>query len=311
MGYPFIKARWFTATNGRQIDWIVVHDMEAPETAATAENVARMFATTARQASAHYNVDNDSIVQSVLDKDVAYHAPGANAKGIGIEHAGYASQRPENWDDAYSRAMLARSAVLVRELTTKYGIPVQFVDAAGLRAGKRGITTHAEVSKAWGKTDHTDPGPHFPMGAYLQAIRGTTPIDVPPQKEGVFVVNRPPVALMPHPQGYWEVTDDGGVFTFGQAPFFGSTGGIKLNSPIVDAVPTQDFGGYWLVAADGGVFAFGNAKFLGSAGGTALNKPIKSMAVSADGQGYYLMAEDGGIFGFGSARYLGRVEYSG
>jgi hypothetical protein len=33
--------------------------------------------------------------------------------------------------------------------------------------------------------------------------------------------------------GYWEVASDGGIFTFGDAPFVGSTGGIVLNRPIV------------------------------------------------------------------------------
>ncbi len=34
-------------------------------------------------------------------------------------------------------------------------------------------------------------------------------------------------------QGYWMVASDGGVFTYGDAHFFGSTGNIHLNRPIV------------------------------------------------------------------------------
>ena len=34
-------------------------------------------------------------------------------------------------------------------------------------------------------------------------------------------------------QGYWLVASDGGIFTFGNATFYGSTGGIPLNQPIV------------------------------------------------------------------------------
>jgi hypothetical protein len=33
--------------------------------------------------------------------------------------------------------------------------------------------------------------------------------------------------------GYWLVASDGGVFTFGDAAFFGSTGGMALREPIV------------------------------------------------------------------------------
>jgi len=33
--------------------------------------------------------------------------------------------------------------------------------------------------------------------------------------------------------GYWLVASDGGIFAFGDAHFFGSTGSIHLNKPIV------------------------------------------------------------------------------
>ena len=66
--------------------------------------------------------------------------------------------------------------------------------------------------------------------------------------------------------GYWLVASDGGVFAFGDARFYGSTGSIRLNRPVVGMAATPDGGGYWLVASDGGVFAFGDARFYGSTG---------------------------------------------
>ena len=33
--------------------------------------------------------------------------------------------------------------------------------------------------------------------------------------------------------GYWLSATDGGIFSFGDAQFYGSTGNIKLNQPIV------------------------------------------------------------------------------
>ncbi len=50
--------------------------------------------------------------------------------------------------------------------------------------------------------------------------------------------------------GWWPPT--AGIFSFGDAPFFGSTGAIHLNKPIVAMTTTPDGGGYWLVASDGG-----------------------------------------------------------
>ena len=40
--------------------------------------------------------------------------------------------------------------------------------------------------------------------------------------------------------GYWMVATDGGIFAFGDAKFFGSTGAIHLNKPIVGMAATPD-----------------------------------------------------------------------
>jgi hypothetical protein len=105
--------------------------------------------------------------------------------------------------------------------------------------------------------------------------------------------------------GYWLAAADGGIFAFGGAGFFGSTGSIRLNQPIVALAATTTGRGYWLVARDGGVFAFGDAGFFGSTGSIRLNQPIVGMAASPSGRGYWLAAADGGIFAFGDARFLG------
>ncbi len=105
--------------------------------------------------------------------------------------------------------------------------------------------------------------------------------------------------------GYWLTASDGGVFAFGDAGFYGSTGAMALNRPIVGMAATPDDSGYWLVASDGGVFAFGDAGFYGSTGGIALNKPIVGMVPTPGGGGYWLVASDGGIFAFGDAGFYG------
>ena len=79
-------------------------------------------------------------------------------------------------------------------------------------------------------------------------------------------------------RGYWLTASDGGIFTFGDGRFYGSTGGAHLNRPIVGMAATPDGKGYWLVAADGGIFSFGDAAFYGSTGSLRLNRPIVGMA---------------------------------
>jgi len=105
--------------------------------------------------------------------------------------------------------------------------------------------------------------------------------------------------------GYWVDAADGGVFSFGNAQFYGSTGGMHLNEPVVGMASTHDAGGYWEVASDGGVFSFGDAGFYGSTGAMHLNQPVVGMAVTPDGGGYWLVASDGGIFAFGDAGFYG------
>src|SRR5271166_1030765 len=105
--------------------------------------------------------------------------------------------------------------------------------------------------------------------------------------------------------GYYEVGSDGGVYAFGSAQFYGSTGGMTLNKPVVGMAVTPDGGGYWLVASDGGIFSYGDAQFYGSTGGMTLNKPVVGMAPTPNGGGYWLVASDGGIFSFGDALFYG------
>lgn len=105
--------------------------------------------------------------------------------------------------------------------------------------------------------------------------------------------------------GAWAVAADGGVFTSGDALFCRSTGGIRLNQPIVGISSIPSRNGYRFVAADGGVFTFGHATYHGSTGGIRLNQPIVGMASTPTGDGYWLVARDGGIFSFGDAVFHG------
>lgn len=171
MAYPFVESPHVTRTGGRRIDLIVIHTMEMDEKGETAENCAQWFRNPTAKCSAHYCVDADSIVQCVRDEDVAWAAPGANSDGIQIEHAGRAKQTGREWNDAYSTAMLDRSAALVADLCRRYKIPVTWLYAADLKAGKRGITTHKAVSDAFKRSTHWDPGTGFPVEAYLALVR--------------------------------------------------------------------------------------------------------------------------------------------
>jgi hypothetical protein len=104
--------------------------------------------------------------------------------------------------------------------------------------------------------------------------------------------------------GYYTYDAIGAVYTFGDAPGYGS---IKsgLTAPVVGLQTTADFGGYWLASADGKVFPLGDAARYGDASSFHLNNPIVTIATTVDGSGYWLVATDGGIFSFGNAQFFG------
>lgn len=172
----FLEAKNYTrgrTSGGRTVPirLMVIHDMEIPESGTTAESCARMFATTTRNASAHYNIDCNTIVQSVRDGDTAYAAPGCNFDGLHFEHAGYASQGKREWLDEYGAAMLRISARLVAKKCRRYGVPPVHLTDEELAAGKRGIVGHYQVSRVYKRSTHTDPGPGFPWDTYMKMVK--------------------------------------------------------------------------------------------------------------------------------------------
>jgi hypothetical protein len=82
--------------------------------------------------------------------------------------------------------------------------------------------------------------------------------------------------MVPTPDGagYWLVASDGGIFAYGDAQFYGSTGSIHLAQPIVGMAGMPDGGGYWFTAADGGLFNYGSAPFYGSGAGQGLGTVV-------------------------------------
>ena len=173
-----IQAKNFTPANRfTGIDLIVIHSMEFPEKPRAARQVAEWFADKgapkypAPKASAHYCIDNLEVIQCVLEKDIAWHAPGANHNGIGLEHAGYARQTEAEWKDDYSVAMLMLSAKLAAEISIRYAIQPVWLSPDDLKAKKRGFTSHANVTLAFQKSGHMDPGPNFPVQWYLDMVK--------------------------------------------------------------------------------------------------------------------------------------------
>ena len=161
----------------RRLRVIVIHTMETPETTGRALWCARWFAGLegpAPVASAHACIDDRSVIRCLPASDTAFAAPGANADGYQIEHAGYMRQSAADWADAFSSKQLALSAAHAREIALANSIPFVHLTNEELAAEKSGFIGHDQASSVYKQSDHTDPGPAFPWDHYLAMVRQTS-----------------------------------------------------------------------------------------------------------------------------------------
>jgi subtilisin family serine protease len=190
---------------------------------------------------------------------------------------------------------------------TSFATPIVSAAAALVRAANPGLTAQQVAARLMSTADSVPgTGVDFASGEVNVGRAVAGPASGPLQAvPGAAQISATAIANGPTGKGYWLVASDGGIFSYGNATFLGSTGGIPLNKPIVGLAATPTGKGYWLVASDGGIFAFGDAGFFGSTGNLKLNRPIVDLAPSPDGDGYWMVASDGGVFAFGGSAFYG------
>jgi N-acetylmuramoyl-L-alanine amidase CwlA len=152
---PFIAARWHGGSQTPKL--IVLHSTVGPTRTGSAKSVAEFFARGEHVASAHYVVDEGTKFQCVHDHTVAYHC-GFNQDSIGVEMCDFPSQDKRRWDDGAHRHLELRTARLVAKLCLAYNIRPYYVGVLGLKLGVKGVTTHNNMSLAFKKSTHWDPG---------------------------------------------------------------------------------------------------------------------------------------------------------
>jgi hypothetical protein len=150
-----------------QIRFIVLHATESA--ANTAEAVARYFTSSGAGGSAHLVVDDDECFRCLPDLIVPWGAPPLNTAGYHIEHCGYTAWKAADW--AQHVRTLERSAFKAFLRCRLYDIPPRRLTDAELAARKPGITTHAQVSRVFRKSTHTDPGSGFPLAWYVDRVK--------------------------------------------------------------------------------------------------------------------------------------------
>lgn len=149
MSIPFKQCNERNYRKGREfaIHWICLHFTSG--NGDTAQNNADYFAREGGlNASAHYFVDTERIVQSVKDSDTAWHCGRErggsyyndcrNANSIGIEMCSVV----RNGVYAIPEETMKRAAKLTRELMVKYHIPVS-------RVCRHYDVTHKDCPEPW------------------------------------------------------------------------------------------------------------------------------------------------------------------
>ncbi len=167
--YP--RAEWYPAARGNyknsereregspNINMIVVHTVEGPVSSGIST-----FQNPNSGVSAHYIVgDLGRVVQCVRHEDVGWHAGHlpTNRHCIGIEHGGKSAERA-----TWTREKMRASARLAAYCSKQHSIPLD----------RKHIIGHNEVPGCpnpggGGISCHTDPGPHFRWGEYMDLIK--------------------------------------------------------------------------------------------------------------------------------------------
>lgn len=146
---------------------ITVHSTEGSGTARDEANYAR---SRTDGTSSHYYVDSRETVQSL---DTAYGANHvgtgwANAHLISVEFCGRSAWSTSTWMRSIDWDAVA--SVLAADCR-EWGIPASWLTVNGLASHHKGLCTHDDCRRAFGGTDHTDPGPGFPKAHLLSLVK--------------------------------------------------------------------------------------------------------------------------------------------
>ena len=146
---------------------VVIHDTEG----GSAKGIAHYFANPPNKdvGSTHLVIDDVSCYRTLADNVIPWAAPPCNTNGFHIELCGYAKWTALIW--ASHRAMLNRAAYKTALHCKKFGIPPYYIGASDLKAGKTGVTTHAQITKAFHVSDHSDPGAFWPRWWFMRRVR--------------------------------------------------------------------------------------------------------------------------------------------
>lgn len=159
---------------------VVVHTYECPR----GDDVEERAAWQDRSRTGSYNilVGTRRRLRANDDNYIPWAAfPTGNRIGLHLCILAYAAESRNRWLEYDHQLTLA--AEVAADWCTRYNIPPVKLTAAEVRAGKRGICGHGEISGAFHESDHTDPGPGFPWDVFIQKVKTIMAGDTKPKPE--------------------------------------------------------------------------------------------------------------------------------
>lgn len=149
--------------------YFVIHDSEGPD--GSSEGLLRFMgnpATETNVASYHAVTREDGSYTQILDPQWApYSAPPLNDYAMHVCMPGKAAQTREQWLDPISSKYIEGVVAFIKDWCFELDIPKEYLTvpqliANGIEGLHGGYTSHDNVSDAWHKSSHYDPGSEFP-----------------------------------------------------------------------------------------------------------------------------------------------------
>jgi len=171
-GFRFVQAAGnYTDRDGLHFG-VAIH-----ATANTASDEAESSYASHREdgTSAHAYVDGDSLTQALDTDRKAGHAGSAygNENAIAIEFTGLNSWSRDKWLASIAWGEVGRWIAYILKNDPDYrGFQIRRASVAEMKANPlvKAFYGHDDMRRAWGGTDHTDPGPNFPWDRLLGAV---------------------------------------------------------------------------------------------------------------------------------------------
>ena len=156
----------------KDLQYVVIHSEEAD----TAESTAVWFSNPHCSASTQLAIDDNICFRTLADQLIPWGAPPLNLHGLHVEQAGYA--RWPKWRWMRHINTIKRTAYRTAYWCWSYNIPARFLSVNQLKelgmspgVGKGGITSHRNVSLAFGESDHMDPGTGYPYTTFMFFVK--------------------------------------------------------------------------------------------------------------------------------------------